>query len=27
MFTWVYTDPGFVASGPELRVTAKRVGD
>jgi hypothetical protein len=27
MFTWVYTDPGFVASGPELRVRAKRVGD
>ena len=27
MFTWVYTDPGLVASGPELRVTAKRVGD
>src|SRR5215207_1967958 len=27
MFTWVYTDPGFVASGPERRVTAKRVGD
>ena len=27
MFTWVYTDPGFVASGPELRGTAKRVGD
>jgi hypothetical protein len=27
MFTWVYTDPGLVASGPELRGTAKRVGD
>ena len=27
MFTWVYTDPGFVASGPELRGSAKRVGD
>ncbi len=27
MFTWVYTDPGVVASGFELRGTAKRVGD
>jgi hypothetical protein len=27
MFTWVYTDPGVVASGSELRGTAKRVGD
>jgi hypothetical protein len=27
MFTWVYTDPGFVASGPEVRVRAKRVGE
>jgi hypothetical protein len=25
MFTWVYTDPGTVASGFELRGTAKRV--
>jgi hypothetical protein len=27
MFTWVYTDPGVVASGSELRGTAERVGD
>jgi hypothetical protein len=27
MFTWVYSDPGFVASGPEVRVRAKRVGE
>ena len=27
MFTWVYTDPGVVASGSELRGTAKRVED
>ena len=27
MFTWVYADPGVVASGSELRGTAKRVGD
>ena len=27
MFTWVYSDPGFVASGPELRGSAKRVGE
>jgi hypothetical protein len=27
MFTWVYADPGFVASGSELRGTAKRVED
>jgi hypothetical protein len=27
MFTFLRTDPGFVASGFELRGTAKRVGD
>jgi hypothetical protein len=27
MFTWVYTDPGLVAAGFELRGTAKRVGE
>ena len=27
MFTWVYAEPQVVASGSELRVTAKRVGD
>jgi hypothetical protein len=27
MFTWVYADPGTVASGFELRGTAKRVGN
>ena len=27
MFTWVYTDPGVVAAGSELRGTAERVGD
>jgi hypothetical protein len=27
MFTWVYSDPGLVAAGFELRGTAKRVGD
>ena len=27
MFTWVYTDPGLVAAGFELRGSAKRVGE
>jgi hypothetical protein len=27
MFTFVQTDPGYMASGPELRTTARRVGD
>jgi hypothetical protein len=27
MFTFMQTDPGYMASGPELRTTARRVGD